>query len=48
MTLESFAKEHITERGGIRTPYFETEHTRVTTTSRIEAGKGYILNEVRE
>lgn len=35
MSLENFAKEHITEQGGIRTPAFETGPTRVTTHSRI-------------
>ena len=35
MSLENYAKLHITKRGGIKTPYFETEPTRVTTHSRI-------------
>jgi len=30
MSLYSFANDHITPRGGIKTPFFETEATRVT------------------
>ncbi len=35
MSLTNYAQEHITERGGIRTPLFETEPTRVTLHNRL-------------
>jgi len=35
MTLENFANEHITKNGGIKTPFFETEPTKVTQHSRL-------------